>query len=399
MTEQKRLLVLGGSPFQVPLIEKAKALGLYVITCDYLPDNPGHALADEYYDASTTDKEAVLEVAKRCRADAITSFCSDPAVPTVAYVAEVLGLPGPSLVSVEMLTEKDKFRGLMKSVGLNVPTCYTVKEGELPSSIESTQNYIVKPVDSSGSKGITKSSGEIGPLKKAVDYALQFSRAGRCIIEEFIDGKQVHGDAFVKDGKLIYYYLGDHYFFTGTNSFIPISTRWPANISAKAMHSVVEQAEKLVQAAGYLQGPINIEARIGSDDKAYIIEIGPRNGGNFVPIIQQRLSGFDFTKSVINLALGKQEVSTSFTSFSAGAHYILHAEKGGKFSGVTVGGLLGKCLFFKKVFKNKGDEVKTYTGSNHTIGVLLFDFEGSEFSDMATCEIFDLIDITADYYG
>lgn len=113
MSEKKRLLVLGGSPFQVPLIEKAKGLGLNVITCDYLPDNPGHALADEYHNVSTTDKEAVLEVGRRCKIDAITTFCSDPAVPTVAYVAEALGLPGPSRQAVEKLTEKDKFMGLM----------------------------------------------------------------------------------------------------------------------------------------------------------------------------------------------------------------------------------------------------------------------------------------------
>lgn len=398
MKKSKKLLVLGGSPFQVPLIEKAKEMGLYVITCDYLPENPGHALADEYRNASTTDKEAILALARELEIDAITTFCSDPAVPTVGYVADQLGLPGPSLQSVEQLTEKDKFRRLMQQEGLNVPACFTVKAGEeLPKGINPAQRYIVKPVDSSGSKGITQSTGEVEPLKQAVDYALQFSRAERCIIEDFIDGKQVHGDAFVKGGKLIYHYLGDHYFFTDTNSFIPISTRWPASISDSAMQSIVEQTETLVKAAGYLDGPVNIEARIDSDEKAYIIEIGPRNGGNFVPIIQQRLSGFDFTKAVIDIALGKRVVSTSSESFAAGAYYILHAKKEGKFYGVVINSKLEECLFFKKIFKNKNDEIKHYTGSDQTIGVLLFDFKGSNFKDMSADKIFDLINLKADY--
>lgn len=381
MNHPKKLLVLGGSPFQVPLIEKAKEMGLYVITCDYLPDNPGHALADQYYNVSTTDKEAILTLARKLEIDAITTFCSDPAVPTVAYVAGQLGLPGPTLAAVEQLTEKDKFRDLMLKVELNVPACFTVKAGELPQGIDSTQRYIVKPVDSSGSKGITQSTGEAEPLKQAIEYALQFSRAGRCIIEGFIDGKQVHGDAFVKDGKLIYHYLGDHYFFTGTNSFIPISTRWPASISDNAMQSVVEQTEKLVQAAGYVEGPINIEARIGSDDKAYIIEIGPRNGGNFVPIIQQRLSGFDFTCAVINIATGNEIEAKTQKEYAAGAHYILHINADGVLDSIILPKEIEDFVFYKQHFKEKGDKVLKYQGSGQSLGVYLMEFTGQRQRD------------------
>jgi biotin carboxylase len=381
MDQPKKLLVLGGSPFQVPLIERAKEMGLYVITCDYLPNNPGHAIADEYYNVSTTDKEAILALARELEVDAITTFCSDPAVPTVGYVADKLGLPGPSLAAVEQLTEKDKFRSLMQKVGLNVPACHTVRAGQLPETIDPAQRYIVKPVDSSGSKGITQSVGKTRQLKQAIDYALQFSRAGRCIIEGFIDGKQVHGDAFVKDGKLIYYYLGDHYFFTDTNSFIPISTRWPASISDNAMQSVVEQTETLVKAAGYIDGPVNIEARIGSDDKAYIIEIGPRNGGNFVPIIQQQLSGFDFTSAVINMALGRDLIQKVYESYMPGAHYILHSEKDGVLKAVKIPKALEKFMFYRKSFKKEGDEISMYQGSGQSLGVCLFKFNSCKQRD------------------
>lgn len=394
MKQSKKLLVLGGSPFQVPLIEKAKEMGLYVITCDYLPENPGHALADEYHNASTTDKEAILDLARELEIDAITTFCSDPAVPTVGYVADQLSLPGPSLQSVEQLTEKDKFRSLMQKEGLNVPACYTVKEGEeLPKVIDPTQRYIVKPVDSSGSKGITQSTGEAETLKQAVDYALQFSRAGRCIIEGFIEGKQVHGDAFVKEGKLIYYYLGDHYFFTDTNSFIPISTRWPASITDSAMQSVVEQTETLVKAAGYLGGPVNIEARIGSDDKAYIIEIGPRNGGNFVPIIQQQLSGFDFTSAVINMALGRDTIQQVYENFSPGAHYILHSERDGVLKCVNIPEILEKYMFYRKNFKKEGELISKYQGSGQSLGVCLFKFNDRVQRDDVMGSYFPKIEI------
>jgi biotin carboxylase len=382
-SQNVKLMVLGGSPFQVPLIEKAKEMGLYVIACDYLPSNPGHAIAHEFHNVSTTDKEAVLQVAQKCRINAITTFCSDPAVPAVAYVAGIMGLPGPNLYAVEQLTEKDKFRQLMKQAGLNIPACYTVKAGELPVGIDTERQYIVKPVDSSGSKGITKSSGERASLTTAIDYALSYSRAGRCIVESFIEGRQVHGDAFVQDGKIIYHYLGDHYFYTKTNSFIPISTRWPASVPDASMASVISQVEKVLKAAGYLAGPINIEARIDNHGEAYIIEVGPRNGGNYVPIIQHHLSGFDFTQAVIDMALGKATLSKPFDQYKVGAYYILHAEEEGFFTGVEVPDELKDYNFFMNTFKSVGDKVEPYKGSNETVGVLLFEYPSTMVRDTA----------------
>lgn len=377
----KKLMVLGGSAFQVPLIQKAKEMGLYVITCDYLPDNPGHVLADEYHNVSTTDAKAVLAVAQQCGIDAITTFCSDPAVPAVAFVAESMGLPGPTLEAVEQLTEKDKFRQAMQAAGLNTPEVYVLDSAVVPDTINYEKRYIVKPVDSSGSKGITRSAGTKEALSSAIEYALEFSRAGRCVIESFIDGPQVHGDAFVLNGKVVYHYLGDHYFYTDTNSFIPISTRWPASISPEAIDSVISQVEKIVNHVDYLDGPINIEARIDSSGEAYIIEVGPRNGGNFVPIIQQRLSGFDFTEAVIAISLGNQVNTTCFDQYKAGAHYILHATVEGVFSCVEISEILQDSLFYQYLFKNSGDAVSPYTGSNQTIGICLFEGDKAALSE------------------
>ena len=97
---QKRILFLGGSAFQIPPIKYTKEQGHYVITCDYLPDNPGHEYADEYYNISTTDKEAILDLAKKLNFDGIVAYASDPAAPTQAYVGNKLGLPSNPYESV-----------------------------------------------------------------------------------------------------------------------------------------------------------------------------------------------------------------------------------------------------------------------------------------------------------
>jgi len=377
MFANKKLMVLGGSNFQLPIIKRAKEMGLYVISCDYLPDNPGHQFSDEYHNVSTTDKEAVLALAKTLSIDAIVTLSSDPAIPTVAYVSNALGLKGPSPDAVASLTEKDLFRSLLFKLGLKAPEHYVVNSASIPKElVGSILKFVVKPVDSCGSKGITFSTTDTYELTQAIKYALKNSRAGRCILEEYIAGDQIHGDGYLEDGKLIYHYLGDHVFYTKTKNFIPISTRWPCKYNKEVLDKLASQVEVISKATGYLKGPVNIEARVTDNGEVYIIEVGPRNGGNYVPIIQERLTGFDFvTKIIFDAFGGTILVPDTMQNNKVGAYYILHSEKAGVFKGVTISDKIMGNIFFYNVFKKEGESVSEYVGSNTTIGVVLLEFD------------------------
>ena len=373
----KRILILAGSAFQVPLIERAKRDGHYVITCDYLPENPGHKISDEYHNVSTTDKEGVLRLARERQIDAVTTISSDPAVPTVAHVADALGLPGPTIDSVAFLTQKDLFRALLHSTGLNVPKSYVVTSDTVPGELrQSEASYVVKPVDSSGSKGITFCAAGGVDMRAAIRLALEYSRSGRCIIEQYIDGPQLHGDGYVENGELIYSYLGDHVFYTRTNNFIPVSTRWPSSASPRVLEEIKRQVSSIVKAAGYNRGPVNIEARVARDERVFIIEVGPRNGGNFVPIIQHTLTGFDFLDRILadSLALPLSNAKAN-GQYRVGAHYILHGDRTGRFVGVSISEEAQGHVFFESIFKQHGNGVERFTGSNTTVGVLLLQFD------------------------
>ena len=156
----KKVLMLGGAPAQIPAIKKAKEMGLYVITCDYLPNNPGHAYADEYYNVSTTDKEEVLKLAQKLKIDGIVCYASDPSALTAAYVAENMGLPTSPYESVKTLSNKDLFRDFLSKNGFNTPKAngYSSVEEAIQELNEYKFPVIIKPVDSSGSKGVTKIS-------------------------------------------------------------------------------------------------------------------------------------------------------------------------------------------------------------------------------------------------
>jgi len=389
-------MVLGGSNFQLPIIIRAKEMGLYVISCDYLPDNPGHQVSDEYHDVSTTDKEGVLELARTLHIDAIVTLSSDPAIPTVAYVARELGLSGPSLDAVTILSEKDKFRSLISDLGLNVPKSYTVTSTVIPEEImDSNSMFVVKPVDSSGSKGITYSSASTPELSDAIEYALDASRAKRCIIEEYIDGDQIHGDGYLENGVLIYQYLGDHFFYTETRNFIPISTRWPSKYyGTEILDSIIEQVESICNAIGYMDGPVNIEARVTPAGEVYIIEVSPRNGGNYVPIIQEHLTGFDFVSKIIYNSLGiNNEVIDKPYTKKVGAHYILHSETKGIFQDIKISDRIKPHIFFHKVFKSPGDVVNEYVGSDTSIGVMLLEFDNISERDTLMSDVSELIQV------
>ena len=204
----KKILMLGGSLYQVYAIKEAVRLGFYVITCDYLPENPGHQYAHEYYNVSTIDKEAVLELAKKLQVDGIVAYASDPAAPTAAYVCEKLGLPTSPYKSVEILSNKDLFRDFLQKHGFACPKAmgFTTYEDALAHIHEFQLPVMVKPVDSSGSKGINKMTDK-SQLKGFVEDALHYSRSKRFLIEEFIvkKGHQISGDAFSVDGKLVFH--------------------------------------------------------------------------------------------------------------------------------------------------------------------------------------------------
>lgn len=153
----KKILLLGGSRYIIPVIEACHSLGYMAITCDYLPNNYAHEFADAYYNVSIIDKDAVLNLAKELEVDGILSFGCDPGVETMAYVCEKLSLPcAGSYKSVLTLQNKAMFRKFLTENGFNVPRAkgYSSAEEALQDAGLYRWPVIVKPVDSAGSKGV-----------------------------------------------------------------------------------------------------------------------------------------------------------------------------------------------------------------------------------------------------
>ena len=392
--KQKKVLLLGGSKQQIPSIKKAKELGLYTITCDYLPNNPGHKLADEYHNVSTTDKDAVLKLARKLNIDGIVAYASDPAAPTAAYVAEKMGLPGNPYESVKILTEKDLFRNFLQQHGLNCPKAkgYTCYEDALRDIERFRFPVMVKPVDSSGSKGVVKIYDK-DELKAAVEEALSYSRGGRFIIEEFIKkkGYQVSGDGFSVNGKLVFTSYGNELYsgLNGTREYVALGEFWPSLLTPDMKEKVDQELQRLITALHMKTSAYNIEAIIDENDTVYILELGPRNGGSYIPQLIQYATGVDLVDYTIRAAVGEDCSSLQMTpTVGCWSNYMILSTESGSF----------KDIWFDEKFKNKnlldvyctsrpGDPVHAYQNTTHSLGTILFKANSIEEMEKITSNI------------
>ena len=251
MMKQKKLMLLGGLRYLLPVIEAAHNQGYYVITCDYLPDNIAHKYADEYCNVSIIDKDAVLKEAQRLQIDGILSFAVDPGVVTAAYVQEQMGLPafGP-YESVCILQNKDKFRSFLAKQGFTVPKAkgFSSVEEALTDLTWYPWPVIVKPTDAAGSKGVARVD-TIEDLKEALEYAFQYSISKRIIVEEFIEkqGCSSDTDSFSIDGELKFVsFSAQRFDEQAANPYTPSAYSWPSTMTDAQEKELASEIQRLL---------------------------------------------------------------------------------------------------------------------------------------------------------
>ena len=376
-------MLLGGSRYLLPVIEAAHKLGLYVITCDYLPNNVAHKHSDEYCNISIVDKNAVLEKATELNIDGIMSFACDPGVETAAYVAEKMGLPsvGP-YESVCILQNKGKFREFLKENGFNVP--FAKKYTSIQLALKDINIYkwpvIVKPTDSAGSKGVTKVD-VASNLSESIKHALAYSRCGEFIIEEFLEqkGQPSDADGLVVDGTIeIISYSSQYFDKEAKNPYVPSAFGWPTTISIEKQKELQNEVQRLLRLLNMETSIYNIEVRECLDDKAYIMECSPRGGGNRLSEMLRYSTGIDIIDTAIRAAVNEEvNILHEQTKTSNGywAEIILHGRKAGKFSGVWIEPSIERYVVEKDIWIKVGAEVNEFSGANETLGTLIFRFK------------------------
>ncbi len=388
--KQKKLMLLGGIRYLLPAIEAAHMHGCHVITVDYLPENIAHQYSDEYHNVSIIDKEAVLKLAQELQIDGILSYAVDPGVVTAAYVAEQMGLPFTcSYESACILQDKALFRQFLADNGFNVPHAkgYDNAEEALKDVGYFHWPVIVKPVDSAGSKGVTRVDAP-QYLEQAIAHALAESHNGHFIVEDFLEkqGLSSGSESFFVDGELKYNAFYDQYFDDeATNPFTPSAECWPADKSSFILDGVRKDLQRLGTLLQVKTGLFNVEWRVCKDGKVYLMEVSPRAGGNRLAEILNYASDVNIIEAEVLKAIGSEvtEIHEPLLD-NCYAIYVLHSQNAGIFKGVKLDTAFELSNVIEKEIRvEEGSHVEAFSGANQAIGTLFLKFKSlSEMHDV-----------------
>lgn len=378
-------MLLGGLRYLLPVIEEAHKLGIHVITADYLPDNIAHKYSDEYCNVSIIDKEAVLKAARELQIDGILSHAVDPGVVSAAYVAEQMGLPFQcSYRTACILQDKSLFRQFLANNGFNCPHAkgYNKAEDALKDVDYFEWPVIVKPVDSAGSKGVTKVE-DPKDLPAAIETALASSISKNFIIEDFLEkeGFSAGSESFVVDGKLLYNGFYDQYFNDeASNPYTPSAEVWPSVMKKEHKEEIKSELQRLVTLLDITTGLFNVECRVCKNGKAYLMEVSPRAGGNRLAEMLNYAADVNIneaeTRKAIGLPIGNIHEPTYKGHF---AILVLHAEKEGTFDYLSIDESFRiKHVIEEEIRVSHGDKVTSFSGANAALGTLFLKFETRE---------------------
>ena len=301
----KKIAIIGASYLQVPLVLKAKTMGLETL-CFAWPDGAvARTVADKFYPISVTEKEKILEVCRTEHIDAITTIATDVAVPTVAHVASRLNLIGNTPESAYISTNKYAMRKALSACNVNCPSF--LKIGDLNHLAEQTATLrfplIVKPCDRSGSAGVTKVE-TTEELLAAAPIALTTSLGHEAIVEEFVDGVEVSVETISWQGSHHILAITDK-LTSGPPHFVELAHHQPSRHPLEIQTEIKRQTAIALTALGINYGASHAEFLIMQNGQVFVTEVGARMGGDFIGSDLVQLStGYDFLKGVIEVACG-----------------------------------------------------------------------------------------------
>lgn len=373
MSKKIKVMILGAGIFQLSAIKKAREYGLHVITLDNIPSNIGHKYSNEQVDCSTADCDRVYDAAKRLKIDGICTFGSDVALPSVACVSEKLGLLGPDLEVVETLIYKHRFREYLRKIGLQCPRfAYGKCSEDVASQVgDFVCPVFVKPTDASGSRGVVRlESYNPKELVVVLNSALVYSKNGIVIVEEYIDGIEVGGDCFLRDGKVAFVAVTNK----SKNGFIVTGHSLPSTLSRRQLISIEDVIGCCCKKLNYRNGPMNFDMIVNGDN-VWVLELSPRNGGNGIANVIKRAFGVDVEMATIMACLGLEYTLVGFQGRGSGS-FIFGSEASGVLKKINgKDDVLDRVPEVYDIMINvkAGDRVRQFQHGGDALGCALFD--------------------------
>ena len=290
---------------QLPAILKAKEMGLYVGVADYNPRAVGIQYADEYFNASTMDEDAVLKAAEEFQPDGIMTLATDMPMRGVSKASDKLHLHSISYETAFKATDKYEMIKAFKAYGVPSPWYYAVDSYEELETLDGKVSFpcIIKPTDNAGSHGVAKVFS-FEELLANYEYSYSSSRHGKVIVEEYLDGPEVSVEVMVVNGDVHILQITDK-ITTGAPHFVEMGHTQPSRLPEDVQQKIRDVAEAACKSLGLDKGPAHVEMKVTSRGPV-MIELGARMGGDNITTHLVPLStGIDMVGSTIKVALGE----------------------------------------------------------------------------------------------
>lgn len=370
MADKLTAIVLGGTNPHIELIKNLKNRGYYTVLIDYLKNPPAKNYADAHFIESTLDQNKVLEIAQVIDAKLVISACIDQANLTACYVSEKLNLPIPySYETALTVTNKKLMKQKMADNDIQTPKFIITTDDRIEYS-DFKFPAVIKPVDSSGSKGVRKADNLIEANNFLMD-AISISRTSQAVIEEYIDGCELSIDCFIQNHTLSIIMIHrkiKNNIIDGKSVLQFYSMISPAEIPVEILNSIQELGNKIVQSFQIDNIPLLIQLIINTDG-IYVVEFAARVSGGFNYRTIKLNTGFDIINATIDSFLGN-EVNLHFKRCNSNYSINHIYAYSGKFNFVLGFEKLQKQGIIEEYYfhKTKGDFISPYMMSSDRVG-------------------------------
>lgn len=301
----KNIAIIGASYLQLPLIKKAKEMGLCTHVFAWAANDVGEKEADYFYPISIVEKDRILHKCREIGIDGICSIASDLASITVNYVAQNMGLISNTISCSMKSTNKHLMRECFFDNNDPSPKSIMIEDASDLDEVSLEYPIIVKPIDRSGSRGISLVQNQ-EQLDEAIENAKKEGFEKKVLIEEFARGQEYSVEGLSWEGKHTILEITKKY-TTGAPGFIETGHLEPAQISNELRASIIEVVSHALDSLEIKYGASHSEIKIDENNNIKIIEIGGRMGGDFIGSdLVYLTTGFDFVKAVIEISLGIQ---------------------------------------------------------------------------------------------
>lgn len=333
--KNKTLMIIGAGFGQLPAIQTAKRMGLRVVALDRNMDALGMKWADVPLAIDVVDFDGAIRAARENAIDGVMTMQTDLPVPTIGAVVDALGLPGVGLEVANRCSNKIETRELFAKAGVPQPDFRVVTSVEEAMEACDSIGYptIIKPPDSSGSRGVTKVKAREN-VAAAFQHALSFSRGKRLLVEEFIDGEEIGSQGFSLDGKTVKVLVHND-MLSRPPYLVPVGHSFPSRLPAPKLAIAEEATARCLEALGIPRGPSNIDLILDANNNPRVVEVGARIGATCLPELVQNFTGIDWVEQTILTALGERPNLTATQAVPTAA-YILECSTDGILKGFEI---------------------------------------------------------------